>query len=108
MDLFRSLAALAAITGVLLVVGCGDQRSSLDGRRTNSSAIDYGLEEGRVSAAEAERAAAIALEEVGGGRISSLERGDDGAGYEIELLSPEGEVELTLDSDFRVIEREVD
>lgn len=107
MDLCRSLTVLLAIAGVLTVVGCGDQGSSLDGR-IDSSGIDYGDEEGRVSAAEAERAAAIALEEVGGGRISSLERGDDGVGYEIELLAPGGEVELTLDSEFRVIERETD
>jgi hypothetical protein len=55
------------------------------------------------------RASAAALDHVGGGRVIETEVGDDGAAYGVEILRPDGSVvEVSLDSDFRVIATEGD
>jgi hypothetical protein len=56
-----------------------------------------------------DRATAAALEHVGGGTVVETEAGDSGAAYEVEIRRDDGsQVEVQLDSDFKVIGQEGD
>ena len=56
-----------------------------------------------------ETATAAALAHTGSGTVTETEVGDDGAAYSVEIRLPDGrEVEVNLDSDFRVIGQEDD
>jgi uncharacterized membrane protein YkoI len=62
----------------------------------------------RLSGAAAERAGAAALEAVGSGRVTAVERDSDNA-YEVEVTKPDGStVDVELDRALRVVERDVD
>jgi uncharacterized membrane protein YkoI len=51
----------------------------------------------------AERAGAAALDATGGGTVLEVERGDDGAAYEVEIRKSDGSVaEVQLDGDLKV------
>lgn len=56
-----------------------------------------------------ERATAAALAHTGGGTVTETEVGDDGAAYSVEVRLPDGkQVEVNLDSSFKVIGQEAD
>jgi hypothetical protein len=56
-----------------------------------------------------DRAVAAALKSTGGGTVTETEVGDDGAAYEVEVRLPDGsQVEVQLDSDYRVTGSEAD
>lgn len=56
-----------------------------------------------------EQATKAALAHTGGGTVLETEGGDDGAAYGVEVRTPDGAVvEVSLDSDFRVIGQETD
>lgn len=56
----------------------------------------------RVRRSESERAGRAAIDAVGGGRVSAVEREDEpGVAWEVEVVQPDGtEVEVDLDRDF--------
>ena len=60
-----------------------------------------GDSEERVTGPQADRVRQAAVEAVGGGRATGVERADDGgAAWEIEVVRPDGrEVEVTLNAD---------
>ena len=56
-----------------------------------------------------ERAEAAALEAVGGGTVTEVEAGDDGAAFGVEIRRDDGsQVEVQLDENFTVIGTETD
>lgn len=56
-----------------------------------------------------ERATEAALQHTGGGTVLETETGDDGAAYEVEIRTPDGEVvEVHLDHNFKVTGDEAD
>lgn len=61
---------------------------------------------GSLSQADREKASAAALDYVGGGAVTDVERGegDDSYAYEVEVTLPTGaEIDVKLDDDFKVI-----
>lgn len=61
------------------------------------------------ASADRERAEAAALEAVGGGTVTEVEIGDDGAAYGVEIRLDDGsQVEVNLDESFAVIGTEAD
>jgi hypothetical protein len=62
-----------------------------------------------LSGATLERAGQAALDHTGGGTVVDSETGDDGAAYGVEIRLADGsQVEVSLDSDFKVIGQEND
>jgi uncharacterized membrane protein YkoI len=56
-----------------------------------------------------EKATAAALAYTGGGTVTETEVGDDGAAYSVEVRLPDGkQVEVNLDTNFKVIGQEAD
>ena len=91
--LLLSLAAAAAVGagGAALAVASGDDDAA----------------ETPITGAALERASAAALAETGAGRVTGTEAGDEEGAYEVEVTRPDGsQVDVHLDSSFRVIGRE--
>ena len=56
-----------------------------------------------------EKASAAALEATGGGRVTGTETGDEDGAYEVEVTMSSGEqIDVHLDSDFKVIGQKAD
>jgi type IV secretory pathway TrbL component len=56
-----------------------------------------------------QKASAAALRHTGGGTVVETETGDDGAAYGVEVRLSDGRVvEVSLDSNFKVVGREAD
>lgn len=83
-------AAIAGGTGIAVANGAGDNDAPLEG-----STLD--------------EAVAAALEATGGGEVLETEVGDEGSAYGVEIRQEDGsQVEVNLDSSFRVINQEAD
>jgi hypothetical protein len=83
-------AAIAGGTGIAVANGAGDNDAPLEG-----STLD--------------EAVAAALEATGGGEVLETEVGDEGSAYGVEIRLEDGsQVEVNLDSSFRVINQEAD
>ncbi len=83
-------AAIAGGTGIAVANGAGDNDAPLEG-----STLD--------------EAVAAALEATGGGEVLETEVGDEGSAYGVEIRLEDGsQVEVNLDSSFRVINQEPD
>lgn len=83
-------AAIAGGTGIAVANGAGDNDAPLQG-----STLD--------------EAVAAALEATGGGEVLETEVGDEGSAYGVEIRLEDGsQVEVNLDSSFRVINQEPD
>ena len=90
-----AIVAAAAIVVAGIGTGVGIAVSGDDDRPWRGSALD--------------RAAEAALQHTGGGTVVETEVGDDGAAYGVEVRLPDGHVvEISLDTDFRVIGSEPD
>lgn len=59
--------------------------------------------EGPIPAGDLDRASAAALEAVPGGTVTETEVGDEDSFYEVEVTKDGKEVDVQLDSDFRVV-----
>lgn len=93
---------ITAVAGVVVLLGAG-------------TGIAYAATDGfegsdRLTGADLERASDAALEEIGGGTVTSAERDDDGApGYELELRGEDGlEYDVRLDDAFAVLSVDAD
>jgi len=85
-----AVAVIGGATGLAIASGTGDDDVPLTG-----STLD--------------RAAAAALEHVGGGAVIETEAGDGGAAYGVEIRLDDGtQVEVSLDENFNVVGQEVD
>jgi hypothetical protein len=68
-----------------------------------------GDSEEQVTGPEADRAKQAAVEAIGGGRATGVERGDDGGAWEVEVVRPDGrEVEVNLTSDLKQVGSETE
>lgn len=93
------IAALVALTAVGLTVG---------GIAMAQGGAGSDDRDERLSGAAAERAGAAALEGVGAGKVTAVERDSDNA-YEVEVTRPDGStVDVELNGSFRVVERDTD
>jgi uncharacterized membrane protein YkoI len=83
-------AAIAGGTGIAVANGAGDNDAPLEGPTLDE-------------------AVAAALEATGGGEVLETEVGDEGSAYGVEIRLEDGsQVEVNLDSSFRVITQEAD
>jgi uncharacterized membrane protein YkoI len=83
-------AAIAGGTGIAVANGAGDNDAPLEGPTLDE-------------------AVAAALEATGGGEVLETEVGDEGSAYGVEIRLEDGsQVEVNLDSSFRVINQEAD
>ena len=58
---------------------------------------------------ELDRASAAALKEVGSGRVTDTEAGDEEGAYEVEVTRADGtEIDIHLDKDFGVLTTDAD
>src|SRR3954452_21538224 len=56
-----------------------------------------------------DRASAVALKEVGSGKVTQTEAGDEEGAYEVEVTKPDGsQVDVHLDKSFSVIDAKAD
>ena len=93
--LIAAVAVAAAGIGAGVAVGAGD---------------DDALEnEQPISGSARERAAQVALDHVGEGRVTDTEQGDEESYYEVEVTKDNGDqVDVQLDEDFNVVGEETD
>ena len=93
-----ALALVAGSVGIGLANG-GDDDGAGEGADSDQP----------LTGTDRERATAAALEAVGGGTVTDVEVGDDGAAYGVEIRADDGsQVEVMLDADFTVIGTEGD
>jgi hypothetical protein len=92
----RTIIAVAGATAVIAGVGGGVAVAG-DG--------DDGPASHRYTPAQAAAAKTAALEATGGGTVNSVESdGEDGATYEVEVTTPDGDtVDVRLDEHYRVV-----
>ncbi|OOB89369.1 PepSY domain-containing protein, partial [Rathayibacter sp. VKM Ac-2630] len=98
----KKTTIITAVAGVVVLLGAG-------------TGIAYAATDGfegsdRLTGADLDRASDAALEEIGGGTVTSAEREDDGApGYELELRGEDGlEYDVRLDDAFAVLSVDAD
>ena len=90
----------------LALVGAGVGIVAANGDDDTAEEADI---EGAVTGSDRERAAAAAMDHVGGGSIVEVEAGDDGAAFGVEIRLADGaQVEVMLDGGFTVIGSERD
>jgi uncharacterized membrane protein YkoI len=93
-----ALALVAGSVGIGLANG-GDDDGAGEGTDSDRP----------LSGADRDRAVAAALDAIGGGTVTEVEIGDDGAAYGVEIRADDGsQVEVMLDGDFTVIGTEAD
>jgi uncharacterized membrane protein YkoI len=105
-------AALAlGIVGAGVGVGLAQSGPASDGQ-TESGEIEENEgtdSDQHLTGEDRQRAEAAALESVGGGTVTEVEAGDDGAAYGVEIRLANGsQVEVQLDSSFNVTGTETD
>jgi hypothetical protein len=97
MKVDRKIMAAGAAVAVLAVGGAG---------------LAYGLggdSEEQLTGPSADRAGDAALEAVGGGTVTEVERDDGGGAYEVEVQRPDGsQLEVHLDGDLNAVGTEAD
>lgn len=98
------LAGAVALVLVAGSIGIGLAKGGDDDGAGEATDSDQPL-----TGTDRDRAAAAALEAVGGGTVTEVEIGDDGAAYGVEIRAEDGsQVEVMLDAAFAVIGTEGD
>jgi uncharacterized membrane protein YkoI len=98
-----ALALVGAAVGVGLATNGGSQRTEPEER------AEGGDSDAPLVGSDRERAAHAALTYVGGGTVTEVEAGDDGAAYGVEIRRDDGsQVEVQLDASFTVTGTEED
>jgi uncharacterized membrane protein YkoI len=96
------LIALAAVAAV----GAGG--AAIAGAAGGTSADDQKTEKA-ITGSALERASAVALKEVGSGKVTQTEAGDEEGAYEVEVTKPDGsQVDVHLDKQFTVLDSAAD
>lgn len=96
-----ALGMVGAGVGIGLAETPADDEGNAESESTDSDAP--------LTGADRERAEAEALKAVGGGTVTEVEAGDDGAAYGVEIRRDDGsQVEVQLDADFAVTGTEAD
>jgi uncharacterized membrane protein YkoI len=102
------LGAALAIGIVAAGVGVGIARSDAGG--SGDAAESEGADQDQpLTGSDRDRAVQAALDAVGGGTVTEVEEGDDGAAYTVEIRKADGsQVEVQLDAAFTVSGTESD
>lgn len=87
--------ALLALTigGATVAVASGEDERGRDDDATERAITGDALE----------RASEAALEYTGGGEVTDTEVGDEESYYEVEVTTGDGQVDVQLDEDFKVV-----
>lgn len=94
-----ALSLVAAGVGIGLAETNGDSGNEVEGTDSDQP----------LTGTDSDQAAAAALEFVGGGTVTEVEAGDDGAAYGVEVRRDDGsQVEVRLDESFTVTGTEED
>jgi uncharacterized membrane protein YkoI len=115
-EMTRTLAVIAATVFVLVALSAGlavaagasgggafDRAAALVGRDDDDGS-EAGDTDASLQGPVAQRATRAALRATRGGTVRGVERGDDGAAYEVEVRRPDGSVvEVQLDAGFNVL-----
>jgi uncharacterized membrane protein YkoI len=100
-----ALGIVGAGVGIgLAETGPGPSSDTEEAGEVEGADVDQPL-----TGSDRERAESAALEAVGGGTVTEVELGDDGAAYGVEIRRDDGtQVEVQLDETFTVIRTETD
>ena len=99
--LSRKRIALIAAGAAVVVAGSVGAAAAVSG--------DDDAQDRPIPASQLERAEQAALEETGGGEVTETEVDDEESKYEVEVTLEDGtQVDVQLDSDFRVVGTESD
>ena len=100
-----ALALVVAAAGVGIVVAQGGDRDSGSG----GEAAEEADSDEQLTGTDRQRAEEAALEFTGGGTVTEVEEGDDGAAYGVEIRRSDGsQVEVLLNEQFEVTATESD
>ena len=98
--------ALIAV-GVIAVLATGG--AAIAGATGGGDGGDKGEKETPITGSALDRASQAALKEVGSGKVTQTEAGDEEGAYEVEVTKPDGsQVDVHLDKSFAVIDAEAD
>jgi uncharacterized membrane protein YkoI len=97
------LIAFAAVA----VLGAGGAASA--GAAGGGSGADDQKSEKAITGSALDRASAVALKEVGDGKVTDTEAGDEEGAYEVEVTRADGsQVDVHLDKQFKVLSSKAD
>lgn len=97
------------IVGAGVGIGLAETGVESDEQTTDAEEAEGSDSDEQLTGTDRELAEAAALEAVGGGTVTEVEIGDDGAAYGVEIRGDDGtQVEVLLDDAFSVIGTEAD
>jgi uncharacterized membrane protein YkoI len=95
-------------TKILIAVGAVAVAAIVVPTIALASADDDGSEV-PITGAALEQASRVAIDHVGGGRVTGTEVGDEESHYEVEVTLEDGtQIDVQLDEDFNVVQSETD
>ena len=98
--------ALIAV-GVIAVLATGG--AAIAGATGGGDGGDKGEKETPITGSALDRASQAALKEVGSGKVTQTEAGDEEGAYEVEVTKADGsQVDVQLDRSFKVVGSEAD
>ena len=101
------LKGVLIATGVIAVLAAGG--AAIAGATGGGDGADKGEKETPITGGALDRASKVALKEVGGGRVTETEAGDEEGAYEVEVTKADGsQVDVHLDESFAVIDSKAD
>ena len=103
------LKGVLIATGVIAVLAAGGAAIAGATGGGNGDGGDKGEKETPITGSALDRASQVALEEVGSGRVTQTEAGDEEGAYEVEVTKADGsQVDVHLDKRFAVIDAKAD
>ena len=106
-DMKDKLKGVLIATGVIAVLATGG--AAIAGATGGGDGGDKGEKETPITGSALDRASQVALEEVGGGKVTQTEAGDEEGAYEVEVTKADGsQVDVHLDKSFAVIDAKAD
>ena len=104
------LKGVLIATGVVAVLATGGAAiAGATGGGNGSDPADKGENETPITGSALDRASQVALEEVGSGKVTQTEAGDEEGAYEVEVTQADGsQVDVHLDKNFAVLDAKAD
>jgi hypothetical protein len=103
------LKGVLIATGVIAVLATGGAAIAGATGGGNGDGGDKGEKETPITGSALDRAGQVALKEVGGGKVTQTEAGDEEGAYEVEVTRADGsQVDVHLDKRFAVIDAKAD
>jgi hypothetical protein len=103
------LKGVLIATGVIAVLATGGAAIAGATGGGNGDGGDKGEKETPITGSALDRASQVALKEVGSGKVTQTEAGDEEGAYEVEVTKADGsQVDVHLDKSFAVIDAKAD